>query len=185
MRACPLIRRVLSWSSQSMIRPLSSSLQVCCHVPRPPSPDNRSRCRFQKWFILGLEVTRTQIHRSLFSASALLASACACVFTHTPNISPFATPPRTCYIPEGGMSVHTSRRCVGATTGTEDSQVTHDDAHAHLGQEERHIESLRKPWRQLYQYACKMIKLIQSKTPLIGAILSAPGARTHAHALPC
>jgi len=81
------------------------------------------------------------------------------------------------------MSVHTSRRCVGATTGTEDSQVTHDDAHVQLEQEERHIDSLRKPWRHLYQYACKMIKLIQSKTPLIGAILCAPRAHTHAHAL--
>ncbi len=78
--------------------------------------------------------------------------------------------------------MHTSRRCVGATTGTEDSQVTHDDAHVQLEQEERHIDSLRKPWRHLYQYACKMIKLIQSKTPLIGAILCAPRAHTHAHA---
>lgn len=78
--------------------------------------------------------------------------------------------------------MHTSRRCLGATTGTEDSQVTNDNAHAQLEQEERHIDSLRKPWRHLYQYACKMIKLIQSKTPLIGAILTAPGARTHAHA---
>ena len=36
-----------------------------------------------------------------------------------------------------------------------------------MEEDEHHPSSLRKRFRRLYQYASKMIKLIQSKTPLI------------------
>ena len=72
--------------------------------------------------------------------------------------------------------MRTSRRA-NATKGTKDCDA---GGHVPFEDEEEQIEALRKPWRHLYQYACKVIKLVQSKTPLIGAC---PLARGAAHAL--
>lgn len=97
LRACPLIRRVLSWSYQSIIRPLSSSFPVCCHGPRPPFPDNGSRGRFQKWcnkwFMSGLEVTHTHTQVPRERKRVAIISVCVHVYTH--NLTyPHLPPPR-------------------------------------------------------------------------------------------